>query len=112
MNTPDPMAEPCRYCGAIDRPLLSPGTGPHACKASGQHCGRFWRWVSLLSPSERVAHRNVARLKAMAQKPPSQAQLEYLRQLGDKLGAPETMAEASERIDQLRTQQQQRSRTM
>jgi hypothetical protein len=110
MNAPDPMAEVCRWCGAIDRPLLSPGTGPHSIKASCQHCGRFLRWISVLSPSERMVRKVKARLAAMQARPPSQAQLEYLKALGNSLSAPETMAAASERIDQLRTQKQQRPR--
>jgi hypothetical protein len=43
-----------------------------------------------------------ARLEAMQKRPPSAAQLDYLAALGDRLGAPESMAEASERIEQLR----------
>jgi hypothetical protein len=34
--------------------------------------------------------------------PPSAAQIEYLRALGDKLAAPQTMAAASERIEELK----------
>jgi hypothetical protein len=59
------------------------------------------RWLSLHAPAERMAHRLKARLAAMQQYPPSAAQLEYLKALGDTLSAPETMAEASERIDEL-----------
>ena len=98
----DPMAEACKYCGAIDRPLLSPGTPPHACRADCQHCGRFWRWVSVLSPAERAIRRLKGQMLAMQAKPPSQAQLSYLQALGDTEAAPETMAEASERIEKLK----------
>jgi len=100
--TPDPMEECCPKCGAVNRPLLSPGTGPHACKASCAHCGRFWRWISLLAPSERIARKVKARLEAMRKHPPSQKQLELLRALGDQLASPQTMAEAHDRIDALR----------
>jgi hypothetical protein len=62
-RTPDPVA--CPRCGVVDRPLLSPGTGPHACKATCAHCGRFLRWISLLAPAERMAHRLKARMEAM-----------------------------------------------
>jgi hypothetical protein len=44
----------CPRCGVIDQPLLSVGTGPHRCKASCAHCGRFLRWISTLAPSERI----------------------------------------------------------
>ena len=97
-----PDGAPCPRCGVIDRPTLSAGTGPHGCKASCAHCGKFLRWVSLLAPSERLAHRTLARLKAMRERPPTQAQLDYLKALGDTLSAPETMAEASERIETLK----------
>lgn len=96
-----PEAEACRYCGAIGVPLLSPGSGPHACQASCQHCGRHLRWVSVLAPAERLARKTRARLAAMSKYPPTQAQLDYLKALGDRLSAPESMAEASERIDDL-----------
>ena len=93
--------EPCPRCGAIDRPLLSPGTGPHSCKATCAHCGRFLKWISLHAPAERMAHRRQARLKAMRLRPPSEAQLTYLKSLGNTQAVPATMAEASERIEQL-----------
>ena len=96
------QAEICPRCGVIDRPLLSPGKGPHSCKASCSHCGKFVRWVSLLAPSERMAHRLQARLKAMRLRPPSEAQLTYLKSLGNTQAVPATMAEASERIEQLK----------
>ena len=92
-----PGALPCRYCGVIDRPTLSPGTGPHAIRADCPHCGKFLKWISVLSPTERVMHR----AKAMQQRPPSQVQLDYLQALGDTLAQPATMAEASTRIDRL-----------
>ena len=101
-STPASTAEACRYCGVIDVPLLSPGSGPHACQASCQHCGRHWRWVSLLAPAERRARRTRARLAAMQQLPPSAAQLSFLQELGDKATAPQNMAEASERIASLK----------
>ena len=41
------QAVPCPHCGVIDRPLLSPGTGPHAIRASCPHCGKFLRWISV-----------------------------------------------------------------
>ena len=94
--------EPCPRCGAIDVPTLSAGTGPHACKASCAHCGRFLRWISLLAPSERMAHRLKARLAAMQKHPASAAQLALLLALGDTQAVPKTMAEASQRIEQLK----------
>jgi hypothetical protein len=50
-----------------------------------------------------MARKMKARLEAMQQYPPTEKQLEYLRALGDSLEAPKSMAEASERIDVLRT---------
>ena len=102
-SAPDPaQAVPCPRCGVIDRPTLSAGTGPHAIKASCSSCGRFLRWVSILAPAERLAHRRQARLSAMQQHPPSAVQLAFLLALGDTQAAPQTMAEASERIDGLK----------
>ena len=40
-------------------------------------------------------------MKAMQEHPPSAAQLEYLKALGDTLSAPETMGRLSARIDTL-----------
>jgi phage FluMu protein Com len=96
-------AQSCPRCGVIDVPTLSPGTPPHACKASCAHCGKFLRWVSVLAPAERMARRMKERLRAMQQRPPSAAQLDYLRALGDTQAAPTDMAEASQRINQIRT---------
>lgn len=104
MNSHD--AETCPRCSVIKRPTLVAGTGPHACKANCSSCGKFLRWISLLAPSERVIHKAKAKRAAMAGKPPSQAQLEYLRALGDTLAAPADMAEASERIEALKRGQQ------
>ena len=97
-----PSAEACPRCGAVDRPTLSPGTGPHACKASCAHCGRFLKWISLHAPSERMARRRQAVLHAMQQHPASPAQLSLLAALGFEGLVPSTMAEASERIEQLK----------
>jgi len=57
--------------------------------------------VSVLAPSERMAHKREALRKAMQTLPPSPQQLEYLRALGDVQDEPQTMAEASARIDAL-----------
>ena len=100
-TTPDPHVETCRFCGVVDRPLLSPGVGPHKCQVSCQHCGRFWRWLSLQAPSERQARRLQARLKAMQKLPPSAQQLAYLLALGDTQAPPQTMTAASARIDEM-----------
>jgi hypothetical protein len=49
-----------------------------------------------------------ARLAAMQQHPPSAAQLEYLRKLGDRAVAPpQTMGEASQRIEELKMKKRQ-----
>ena len=103
-TTQPPAPETCPRCGVEDKPLLSAGSGPHACKASCAHCGRFLRWVSLLAPSERMAHRLKARLDAMRKHPASAAQLGLLLALGDAGPPPADMAEASERIEQLKSQ--------
>src|SRR5262245_51051374 len=106
---PEPIPEgqapgACPRCGVIDRPTLTQGTGPHAIRASCGHCGRFLRWISVLPPAERLARRLHARLQAMQQYPASEAQLDFLKALGDTLSPPATMAEASERIDALKRQ--------
>lgn len=96
----------CKRCGAQERPTLVPGTGPHACKAVCSGCGRFIRWVSLLAPAERLARKMKARLEAMQRLSPSEAQLAYLQALGDQAGAPSTMAEASQRIEELKAKKE------
>lgn len=109
-STPASTAEACRYCGVIDVPLLSPGSGPHACQASCQHCGRHLRWVSLHAPAERQARRVKARHLAMAKLPPTSPQLAFLRALGYAGPAPGSMAEASAAIDELIQQRQGQKR--
>jgi hypothetical protein len=52
-----------------------------------------------------MARKAKARLEAMRQKAPSEAQLNFLQALGDKLAAPADMAEASERIEALKARQ-------
>jgi hypothetical protein len=94
--------EACRHCGVVDKPTLMAGSGPHAIKAVCAHCGRFMRWISMLAPQERMARKMHHRLKAMQARPPSAAQLAYLRTLGHTQEAPQTMAEASERIEALK----------
>ena len=101
-GTTDPEAAICPRCAVVDRPLLSPGTGPHSCKATCAHCGRFLKWISLLAPSERMARRLAAQRKAMQQRPASPAQLAFLMALGDTQAAPEDMAAASTRIEELK----------
>src|SRR5262249_38692584 len=91
----------CPRCGAVDRPTIGPGLGPHAFRAVCRHCGSFIRWVSKYSPQELKARRAAARAAAMARRPPSQAQLNYLQTLGDTAPPPTTMSEASRRIDDL-----------
>src|SRR5262245_41681134 len=99
----EPGMETCKHCGAIDRPLLTQGTGPHAIRASCQHCGKFLRWVSILSPSERLARRLKHQAQALARRPASAMQLSFLEALGDKAAPPANAAEASERIEELKT---------
>jgi hypothetical protein len=105
-TAPIPAAEVCPRCGVEDRPALGPGRGPHACESFCAHCGRHLRWVSLHSPAERIERKKKAMREVMAQQPPTALQLEYLKALGDKLAVPSNKAEASERIDALRQQQQ------
>ena len=92
----------CPRCGTIDVPLLRPGAGPHALRALCGHCHAFVQWISVHTPAERAARRDVARQAAMEHYPPSEAQLIYLQALGDIGQPPTTMAEASKRIDALR----------
>ena len=91
----------CRYCGAIDRAHISPGSGqPHAAAVCA-HCGRHLQWLSAYSPAERESRRQQARLEAMARKAPSPFQLAYLQALGYTGTCPVTMLEASQSIDRL-----------
>jgi len=106
MTAHDNPKETCKHCRAVDRPLLSPGTGPHAIRASCQHCGRFWRWVSILSPTERLMHRAKARALAREKRPATPQQLNFLQALGDTESMPANMQEASERITLLKKQSQ------
>jgi hypothetical protein len=98
-----PLApRPCPTCGVIDTPAIGPGSGPHYASARCASCRQFLGWVSRYPPAERQARRQQARLQAMAQKPPSQGQLDYLKALGDAGPPPANMAEASERIETLK----------
>jgi hypothetical protein len=100
-GTPGIGPLPSHRCGAIDRPALGPGAGPHTASARCRHCGHFLRWLSTRSPAERQARRQQARLLAMAQRPPSQPQLLYLQALEDDGPVPGSMLEAAERLDAL-----------
>ena len=92
----------CPRCGTIDTPAVGPGSGQHFASARCRHCGAFLKWLSQYLPSERHTRRQQARLKAMVQRPPSQAQLTYLQALGDSGPPPANMVEASARIDSLK----------
>ena len=107
---PHTTVQICPRCGEVGVPTLSSGTGPHTVKATCSHCGAFIKWLSLLAPAERMARQMKARLEAMQKKAPSAAQLSYLQALGDTEAPPQTMAEASERIEALK-QQTPRRRT-
>jgi hypothetical protein len=48
----------CKRCGAIDVPVVSKGTGPHAFKAICAHCGAFLKWFSRYTPEQQKARRN------------------------------------------------------
>ena len=91
----------CPRCGVSDTPAVGDGAGPHAAAALCRYCGRFLQWLSRYTPAERRARRQQARQQAMAQRPPSPTQLEYLQLLGDDGPVPRTMAAASTRIDTL-----------
>jgi hypothetical protein len=99
--SPEPRAEACKYCGVIAVPTLSKGTPPHAIKASCPACGRFIKWISTLAPAERLARKMKYKLAALQSLKPSQAQLSFLEALGEQR-VPESMAEASQRIEELR----------
>ena len=96
----DPIA--CHRCGAVDPPILGPGSGPHHASARCRHCGHFIQWLSTRPPAERQARRVQALKQAMAQRPPSPLQLAYLHALEDSGPPPASMLEASERIDVLK----------
>jgi hypothetical protein len=38
-------ALPCRACGASAVPVLGPGAGPHAARATCRQCSRFIKWL-------------------------------------------------------------------
>jgi hypothetical protein len=89
----------CRRCGILAIPRVSPGQGQHAARADCAHCGAYIKWLPKWSHDERVARREQFRREAMAQRPPSTAQVAYLLALEDRQPTPGTMQEASERID-------------
>jgi len=95
-------APPCPKCGVIATPQIAPGNGPHAFRANCAHCGSFVQWLSKYPPAEREARRQHYRQQALAQKPASPRQLACLQALGDAGPPPENMAEASERIGNLK----------
>ena len=92
----------CPACGTINRPAIGPGNGPHAFRARCAHCGQFIQWLSKFPLADRQARRVQARQAAMATKPPTAHQLDYLQALGDSGPPPASMREASERIDALK----------
>jgi len=92
----------CRRCGAITIPQVTPGTGPHALKATCPHCGAFMQWLSKHTPEERARRQAQARLDAMGKLAPTALQLAYLTTLGDRNPPPANRAAASQRIDQLK----------
>jgi hypothetical protein len=96
---PASTPEACPRCGTIDTPVISPGVGPHWRSLRCRHCDRVWRWISRYTLDEREARRLAAREQAMRTKPPTPAQLEYLRTLGDRDTPPVSMLAASQRIN-------------
>jgi len=102
-TAPDTPPRPCPRCGVIDLPALGPGTAIHYARLTCAHCGRFLQWLSRYTEDERLARKAKVRLAAMQAHPPSEAQLSFLQKLGDKATAPESMAEASERIEELKS---------
>ena len=81
----------CRFCGAIDEPVLTEGTGPHFAGARCRHCHKFLQWLSRYTPAERAQRRQAARS-------PSQPQLDFLVDLNDPNPPPITLVEATARI--------------
>jgi len=51
-QSPQEDTHPCPQCGAIDRPALGPGSGPHHASARCRHCGAFLRWLSQYTPGD------------------------------------------------------------
>jgi hypothetical protein len=88
----------CPRCGTIDTPIIGPGTGPHHACALCRHCGTHIQWLSQYTPAEREMRRLASREEAMRTRPPSQAQLDFLRDLGDRDTPPTSMLAASRRI--------------
>ena len=100
--TTSTVSAACPRCGVIDRPQVGPGNGPHAFRAQCRHCGHFLQWLSKFPLAARQARRQQAHKQAMATKPPTAHQLDYLQALGDSGPPPASRREASERIDALK----------
>lgn len=90
---------PCPRCGVLDTPDLGPGEGPHYARLVCRHCTGFWQWLSQYNDTERLARKQQWQRDAMAQKPPTEPQLAYLRALGDPGPLPANRQEASDRLD-------------
>lgn len=100
--TTSAVSAACPRCGVIDRPTIGPGNGPHPFRAACRHCGHFLGWRSKVPQADRQARRQQALKQAMATKPPSESQLSYLAALGYSGPQPNTMAEASAKIDAIK----------
>jgi hypothetical protein len=85
----------CPQCGVLDKPVVGPGSGPHAAAARCRHCGRFLKWLTTYTPGKRQPRRQQGRQQAMTARPPSVAPLVYLVVLGDVDPVLSTMAETS-----------------
>jgi hypothetical protein len=69
-------------CCTIDAPIVGPGAGPHAARATCAGCGKFVTWLSRYSPEEKHQRRR-------------------LRTLGYRGSVPEDREVASKLIDVL-----------
>ena len=93
----------CPRCGTVALPLISPGKGPHALRATCPSCGRYLGWLSVRSPEDK-ARRQAA---AMQAQPATPGQLHYLRDiLRDRGPQPANKWDASQRIDTLKNQKE------
>jgi hypothetical protein len=85
----------------LDIPIVTPGTGQHAYRASCAHCHAYIQWLSHHDPAEQARRRAQAKQAVMQAQAPTADQLHYLDVLGDHGPLPAHKWEASRRIDEL-----------
>jgi hypothetical protein len=97
----DPHELLCPRCGVIDTPHIGQGSGTHYAFARCRHCGRWLKWLSQYTPDEQATRRQRQRQAALASRPPSVQQFDYLSTLS-YTGTVSSMLSASIAISALR----------